>query len=242
MSPARMVVRRFFRSRLSMVGVVMLVALFAFSFIGPPALHMFGYQWAETDTDLTPTTKTATQLIEGVATDAEGNKHDVIQIVESQVGINYYAPSSPSHFLGTDEKGMDVFIRLMYGGRISLTLGFVVVILETIIGIIMGGIAGYFGGKADQIIMRLVDVLNCIPPSHTAYCVGRYRLVAGGELNANLLPDADDDYIRLERNSPYGKRSDTLPQRAAFSVYLPVLLTIVGGFFVAALVLYLFLK
>jgi peptide/nickel transport system permease protein len=44
-----------------------------------------------------------------------------------------------------------------------LTLGFVVVILETIIGIIMGGMAGYFGGKVDQIIMRIVDILNCIP-------------------------------------------------------------------------------
>ena len=54
---------------------------------------------------------------------------------------------SASHPLGTDEKGMDVFIRLMYGGRVSLTLGFIVVILETIIGIIMGGISGYFGGK-----------------------------------------------------------------------------------------------
>jgi len=58
---------------------------------------------------------------------------------------------------------MDVFIRLMYGGRVSLTLGFVVVILETIIGIIFGGIAGYFGGTADQIIMRVVDMVNCIP-------------------------------------------------------------------------------
>ena len=58
---------------------------------------------------------------------------------------------------------MDVFIRLMYGGQVSLTLGFIVVILETIIGIIMGGISGYFGGVADQIIMRIVDMLNCIP-------------------------------------------------------------------------------
>ena len=70
---------------------------------------------------------------------------------------------SASHPLGTDEKGMDVFIRLMYGGRVSLTLGFIVVILETIIGIIMGGISGYFGGKVDQVIMRIVDILNCIP-------------------------------------------------------------------------------
>lgn len=163
MSPARMVMRRFFRSRLSLVGVVMLVALFAFSFIGPPVLHLFGYQWAETETDLTPTTKYATSIMYDAAKDKAGNTHDVIQIVESEVGINYYSPLSFSHFLGTDEKGMDVFIRLMYGGRVSLTLGFVVVILETIIGIIMGGIAGYFGGKFDQVIMRLVDILNCIP-------------------------------------------------------------------------------
>ena len=70
---------------------------------------------------------------------------------------------SSSHPLGTDEKGLDVFIRLMYGGRISLTLGFVVVILETLLGVLMGGISGYFGGKVDQFIMRLVDILNCIP-------------------------------------------------------------------------------
>ena len=58
---------------------------------------------------------------------------------------------------------MDVFTRLMYGGRISLTIGFIVVILETLIGIVLGGLAGYFGGKCDQIIMRIVDIFNCIP-------------------------------------------------------------------------------
>ena len=163
MSPVRMVVRRFFRSRLSLFGVIMLVALFMFSFIGPPVLHLCGYQWDETETDLSGVIKRATSELDVTTTDAEGNEYPVIQFVEKKVDINQYAPLSSSHFLGTDEKGMDVFIRLMYGGRISLTLGFVVVILETIIGIIMGGVAGYFGGKADQIIMRLVDVLNCIP-------------------------------------------------------------------------------
>ena len=159
-----MVMRRFFRSRLSVVGVVLLLALFVFSFAGPPLLHAFGYQWAETQTDHTPTLKVATTTLEGITTtDAEGNVYDIVQFVENEVGVNYYAPSSISHPLGTDEKGMDVFIRLMYGGRVSLTLGFVVVILETILGIIMGGISGYFGGAIDQIIMRLVDILNCIP-------------------------------------------------------------------------------
>ena len=163
MSPARMVVRRFFRSRLSLVGVIMLAVLFAFSFIGPPIVHLFGYQWAETATDHTPVVKSVLSTLDVNTTDAEGNEYKVTQIIESTVEVNYYAPLSSSHFLGTDEKGMDVFIRLMYGGRISLTLGFVVVILETLIGILMGGLAGYFGGKTDQIIMRLVDVLNCIP-------------------------------------------------------------------------------
>ena len=163
MSPARMVARRFFRSRLSLIGVIMLLALFAFSFIGPPIMHLFGYQWSETETDHTPTVKRATSELAVKTYDSEGNEYTVIQFVEAEVGVNSYAPLSGSHWLGTDEKGMDIFIRLMYGGRISLTLGFVVVILETIIGIIMGGIAGYFGGKADQIIMRVVDMLNCIP-------------------------------------------------------------------------------
>ena len=164
MSPARMVMRRFFRSSLSLVGVVMLLALFAFSFLGPPILHMFGYEWEETETDHTPTVKRAMITLEGIkAKDAEGNEYEIIQFVEGEVEVNSYADMTPSHPLGTDEKGMDVFIRLMYGGRVSLTLGFVVVILETIIGIIMGGISGYFGGKVDQIIMRIVDVLNCIP-------------------------------------------------------------------------------
>ncbi len=164
LSPMMMVARRFFRSRLSLVGLIMLVALFVFAFLGPPVMHMFGYQWAETETDHTPTVKRATTVLEGVTTtDIEGNVYEIIQFVEEEVGINSYAPISPSHPLGTDEKGMDVFIRLMYGGRVSLTLGFIVVILETLIGIIMGGISGYFGGKVDQIIMRLVDILNCIP-------------------------------------------------------------------------------
>ena len=72
------------------------------------------------------------------------------------------APSS-RHILGTDGDGYDVLSRIMYGGRISLIVGFVVVILETILGVIMGGIAGFFGGWVDTLIMRLVDIFYCIP-------------------------------------------------------------------------------
>jgi len=58
---------------------------------------------------------------------------------------------------------MDLMTRLMYGGRVSLIIGFVVVIIETVLGVILGGISGYFSGWVDNVIMRLVDIFNCIP-------------------------------------------------------------------------------
>ena len=58
---------------------------------------------------------------------------------------------------------MDVLTRLMYGGRISLMVGFVVIFFETFIGVIIGGISGYFGGWVDTMLMRLVDLFNAIP-------------------------------------------------------------------------------
>lgn len=74
-----------------------------------------------------------------------------------------YAHPSKAHPLGTDSNGMDVLTRLMYGGRISLMVGFVVVAIELIIGIVFGGISGYFGGWVDTLLMRFVDLFNCIP-------------------------------------------------------------------------------
>ncbi|MEG2118068.1 MAG: ABC transporter permease, partial [Clostridia bacterium] len=68
-----------------------------------------------------------------------------------------------NNLLGTDTFGYDVFSRLMYGGRISLLLSFMVVFAETLLGVIIGGISGYFGKWIDQIIMRIVDIFNCLP-------------------------------------------------------------------------------
>ena len=58
---------------------------------------------------------------------------------------------------------MDMLTRLMYGGRVSLVIGFIVVILETALGVVLGGIAGYFGKWVDNLIMRIVDIFYCIP-------------------------------------------------------------------------------
>ncbi|MEG1538078.1 MAG: ABC transporter permease, partial [Clostridiales bacterium] len=74
-----------------------------------------------------------------------------------------YAPMSLAHPLGTDGNGMDIVTRLLYGGRVSLLIGLSVVVLETLLGMIIGGIAGYGGRLADGLLMRLVDVFTCLP-------------------------------------------------------------------------------
>nr|WP_242656551.1 oligopeptide ABC transporter permease [Ruminiclostridium hungatei] len=67
------------------------------------------------------------------------------------------------HLLGTDGSGRDILTRLMYGGRISLTVGFVVVVLEILIGAAIGGVAGYYGGRLDNMLMRVVDIFLSLP-------------------------------------------------------------------------------
>jgi len=72
---------------------------------------------------------------------------------------------SPSFhaFLGTDDLGRDVFARIVYGARISLLVGFVAVGIATVVGVLMGAIAGYYGGWLDIAIMRFVDIMLCFP-------------------------------------------------------------------------------
>jgi peptide/nickel transport system permease protein len=79
--------------------------------------------------------------------------------------LQCFAPMRPEHPLGTDENGRDVLSRLMYGGRVSLGVGFASVLAAMTIGIALGGIAGYFGGTIDALIMRVADGMLSIPLS-----------------------------------------------------------------------------
>ena len=108
---------------------------------------------------------------EYVNADGETEKHTiqisvnnyVISTDQKTMLIDMYAFPSKTHWLGTDDHGMDVLTRLMYGGRISLMVGFIVVFLELLIGIVIGGVSGYFGGWVDTLLMRFVDLFNSIP-------------------------------------------------------------------------------
>ncbi|UOF91211.1 ABC transporter permease [Fodinisporobacter ferrooxydans] len=72
-------------------------------------------------------------------------------------------PPSGMHWFGTDDLGRDVFSRCWYGARISLFIGFMAALIDLVIGVIYGGISGFFGGKVDEIMMRIVEILYGLP-------------------------------------------------------------------------------
>ncbi len=76
---------------------------------------------------------------------------------------NVLAPPSGQHWFGTDQLGRDVLSRMIWGARISLKVGFVATGLAILIGMILGAVAGYYGGWIDATIMRFVDVMLCFP-------------------------------------------------------------------------------
>jgi peptide/nickel transport system permease protein len=76
---------------------------------------------------------------------------------------NVLSPPSLTHPLGTDELGRDVLSRMIYGARVSLSVGFIAVGIAILIGTLIGSIAGYYGGRIDSILMRFVDIMLTFP-------------------------------------------------------------------------------
>ncbi len=177
LSPGQLVAKRFFRSKLSVLGLVMLVLLFLFSFVGP--LLPGCSQWVKDGAPVADDNKANIKEIVHVdviqyAIEVEYEENGVTKtkteivyaynfMSNSNSPLNTRADMNATHWLGTDDSGNDIFTTLMLGGRISLTIGFVVIFLEAILGVILGGLAGYFGGWVDNLIMRIVDILSCIP-------------------------------------------------------------------------------
>lgn len=95
-------------------------------------------------------------LFAGVLTDYE------TEVIKMDMP-NRMAPPSASHILGTDSYGRDIFARIIYGSRYSLSIGFLSVLFALAMGGALGSIAGYFGGKVDNIIMRIMDVFLAVP-------------------------------------------------------------------------------
>jgi peptide/nickel transport system permease protein len=122
----------FLENKLAIVGLVILVLVAGFCFIGP-----FFYHTDQVHVNLA---------------------------IENQ-------PPETGHPLGTDQNGYDVLGRLMTGGQVSLEVGLAAAVLATVVGVLWGAIAGYFGGILDSVMMRLVDALLSIPTLFLALVV-----------------------------------------------------------------------
>ena len=96
------------------------------------------------------------------------------------------------YLLGTDGLGRDVFTRLVNGGKMTMTIGAVAVVIEMIIGIILGAVAGYFGGVVDMIIMRIAEIVSSIPFLPLA-------MILSSVLNARMSPDITQEAATSQR-------------------------------------------
>lgn len=105
-------------------------------------------------------------------------------------------PPSKQHLLGLDDLGRDVLSRILYGARVSLRVGFSVVILASLIGVTLGAMAGYFGGFVDLIVMRICDILLAFPGILLAIAL---VAVMGPSLNNVILALATIGWVGYAR-------------------------------------------
>jgi len=132
--------RRFRKNKIAMISLIVIIIIMIFAFI-LPSFYPYSYE----------------QQIRG--------SENLAPMQYSQQELELIAQGQKvfPHILGTDSLGRDIMIRLMIGSRVSLLVGIVASVLVLLIGSLYGSIAGYFGGKVDMIMMRLVDIIYTVP-------------------------------------------------------------------------------
>jgi peptide/nickel transport system permease protein len=184
---------RFLRHRLAVVSGIFLLLLYAAifvceflapygtetrdrqsSFAPPQAVHLFdkgefigpfvyGYDNKRNATTLKLEYTPNPAKIEQLRFFCRGEKYEFWGLFESRLHLFCAAENTTVHILGTDKLGHDMLSRLIYGARISLTVGLFGVALSFLLGIAIGGVAGYYGGWIDNLIQRIIEVLRSLP-------------------------------------------------------------------------------
>ncbi|MBR4610440.1 MAG: ABC transporter permease [Erysipelotrichaceae bacterium] len=115
---------------------------------------------------------------------------------DTQDMANRNAMPSLQHLFGTDKLGRDIFVRVMYGARVSLAIGFSTAAINLVIGILYGGISGYVGGRVDMIMMRIVDIIYAVP---SLIYVVLILLVFGDSIGSMMLAICLTSWIGMAR-------------------------------------------
>lgn len=164
-----LIFKQYWQSGLNRVGLVSVLLLFSVAFFAPLLsnnkplyLHQNGKSYFPIFFDYPEFVSADFKKIELKTGDKIIFPPVPYSPTEYNLDVPLVAPGK-DHRLGTDEQGRDILSRLIYGSRISLSVGFVAVGLYVFLGAIMGSLAGYYGGKVDLIISRFIEVMICFP-------------------------------------------------------------------------------
>ncbi len=138
--------RRLLRNRMAVAGGVVMIVISLVA-ISAPAFSRYVVHFGPNDQDL-----------------VLGPQPPLTRSVPTGLRADGQAFTRPSvHWFGTDELGRDLFIRVCYGARVSLMVGLIATLVSLLIGVSWGAVAGYYGGVIDSVMMRIVDILFCLP-------------------------------------------------------------------------------
>lgn len=130
-------------------------------------------------------------------------------------------PPSAAHWLGTDELGRDVLSRLIYGSRISLFTGFVVVLVGAVVGTLVGGVAAFVGGRVEAALMRFTDLVLCFPPIILALAIAAALGIGTTNTIVAMLVVWWPKFARLARSLVLQQRSLEYVEAAVIAGYGP---------------------
>lgn len=138
--------RRLTRNRMAVAGGLVMIVVTLAS-VSAPLLSQYVVHFGPNDQDL-----------------VFGPQPPLTRSIPTGLKANGEAYTRPSmHWFGTDELGRDLFIRVCFGARVSLMVGFIATLVSLLIGVTWGAVAGYYGGTIDSVMMRIVDILFCLP-------------------------------------------------------------------------------